>query len=350
MPYLHSLEPQERNVRPSDGRLACGSDDPPPSIDVVFRHSGWQPARTRIRAALDRSGVAQSRLDHWDGCGSDAWVLRDPENAERLRIASSTCKDRFCVPCADTRSARIGRRIREKIDAAQISFLTLTLADNNLPLTDLLDKLIRCFRSLRQWSLWQAKVSGGVAFIEIKWNDKKQRWHPHFHIIMLSDYLPQKALSDRWHAITGTSFIVHIKRPKNSETVVRYVTKYGSKPLDHSFVNDSDRLDEAIASLKGRHLATAFGDWRGWCLTDDDDHESWLPVDTLSSILRRATRGDPEALKIMELLRCTVPMETAVPTQVRAPPSELSPDAQREHDLRLSASAAVALSITTIGQ
>ena len=343
MPHLHSLEPQERNVRQDLDGLACGSEALQTPIDVVFRHSGWQPDRTRIREALDRSGVPQTRLDHWDGCGADAWVLRDPENPERLRIASSTCKDRFCVPCADTRSARIGRRIRDKIATSAISFLTLTLADNDQDLSGLIDKLLRSFRSLRQWDRWRTAVAGGVAFIEVKWNAEKKRWHPHLHAIMSADYLPQAAIAERWRAITKTSYIVWITRPPNTETVIRYVTKYGSKPLDHAFVSDPDRLDEAIAALKGRHLAAVFGDWRGWALLDDDEHETWETVDSLSNLLRRAERGDPAALKIMERLRCTTPMATTATTDSRAPPDP--PPAERRFTRNYQLSASYAASI-----
>ena len=349
LPHLHSLEPQERNVREGVPPLACGSGPTSTAIDVAFRHSGWQPNRTLIRAALGRSDVAQSRLDHWDGCGRDAWVLRDPENAERLRIASTTCKDRFCVPCADTRSHRIGRRIREKIAGGRISFLTLTLADNDQTLSGLIDKLIRSFRSLRQWPLWRSAVTGGVAFIEVKWNEPSRRWHPHLHIIMAADYLAQDAISDRWRAITRTSFIVWIERPDDSERVIRYVTKYGSKPLNQSFVGNPARLDEAIASLKGRHLATAFGDWREWCLLDDDEHEKWLPVDTLSSIIRRAKRGDPEATKIMELLRCsTLSTITPEPAQ-RAPPEPDSPETISRLNAQAFARDVVMSLVSTLG-
>lgn len=342
MPHLHSLEPQERNVGPDAGPLACGTENLVRDPDVTFRHSGWQPNRDRIRAALARSDVAQSRLEHWDGCGADAWVLRDPENAERLKIASSTCKDRFCVPCADQRSAKIGRRIRDKISATRISFLTLTLVDNDINLTGLLDKLLRSFRSLRQWPRWRTTVQGGVAFVEIKWNDNANRWHPHLHVIMEADYLPQAAIAERWHAITGTSFIVDIRRPPNVEHVIRYVTKYGSKPLDNSFVKNPDRLDEAIASLHGRHLATAFGAWRGWCLHDDDEHEKWLPVDTLSSLLRREARGDPEAIKIMEQLRCMTHKTTTTSPEPRAPPPTPTKPSQSLMNARHFATDAVA--------
>ena len=214
----------------------------------------------------------------------------------------------------------MGRRIRDKVPAHGISFLTLTLADNDVGLSELIDKLLSSFRKLRQWRFWKSRVVGGVAFLEIKWNDAKQRWHPHLHAIMDSAYIEHQMLSDRWLKITETSFIIHIKRPKNAETVIRYVTKYGSKALDHSFVNDDARLDEAIAALKGRHLCTAFGDWRGWCLTDDDEHQAWEPIDTLSRLIARAASGDHGAAAILEKLRCMIPMATTNDPQNKSPP------------------------------
>ena len=318
----YSLDPQERNVGTDAPPSSCGSEASPPPVDVAFRHSGWQPQRDKIRAAIARSDAPEGRLRSWDGCGADAWVLRDPENDHRLRIAACTCKDRFCVPCADSRSARIGRRIRDKIGPTQISFLTLTLADNDLDLKALLDKLLRSFRRLRTWSVWKREVVGGVAFVELKWNQKNGRWHPHIHAIMETGYIPQRSLSDRWREITAGSFIVHIKRPENSDTVIRYVTKYGSKPLDQSFIHDAGRLDEALAALHGRHLCMAFGEWRDWCLIDDDEHEKWQVVDTLASLLAREARGDPIAIDIMERLRCTTRKMNTPETEARAPPDQ----------------------------
>ena len=214
----------------------------------------------------------------------------------------------------------MGRRIRDKVGNDNISFLTLTLADADKPLSELIDKLLASFRKLRQWPTWKRRVVGGVAFLEIKWSDAKQRWHPHIHAIMDSAYIPQADIADRWKLITATSFIVHIKRPRNAETVIRYVTKYGSKPLNQSFVNNAERLDEAIAALKGRHLCTAFGDWRGWCLTDDDEHQTWEPIDTLSRLIAREASGDHEAAAILEQLRCMIPMATTNDPQNKSPP------------------------------
>lgn len=328
LPDSYSLVPQETNVRSSDGLASCGTDGHAVAADVAFRHSGWQRNRGRIRSALVASSVPTARLDAWDGCGQDAWVLRSPDPPETFKIVSAKCKDRFCVPCSADRSTRLARRLRERIADMAVSFVTLTLADNNMPLEGLLDKLIASFRKLRQTDLWKRDVRGGVAFIELKWNPKKQRWHPHIHIIMDADHIPQRWLSDSWLAITHTSFRVDIRRADDNDHAIRYLCKYGAKPLHDGFVDDPDRLLEAITTLKGRHLCTVFGDWRDWRLTDDDEHEQWDRVDSLASLLRREARGDPEAQRIMEALRCTTHKTTTPATTPRAPPSNSLPPIQ----------------------
>ncbi|MCK5439378.1 MAG: protein rep, partial [Gemmatimonadetes bacterium] len=262
---------------------------------------------------------------------------------------SSTCRDRFCVPCSDTRSAHLANRIRARVPPGGISFLTLTLADPDDDLTTLLDKLLKYFRRLRAWSVWKRRVTGGVAFIEIKWNEAKQRWHPHIHAIMESAFIPQAEISDRWKAITTTSFIVHIKRPKNAETVIRYVTKYGSKPLDQSFVANENRLDMAIEALKGRHLCTVFGEWRGWALHDDEDRGEWQPIAPLWQLVDRERRGDPDATAIMEQLRCNTKMELTPPTLARAPPVQPLQVPEYLQQLRHSASIAATALRTGLG-
>lgn len=293
--------------------------------------------------------VSATRLQAWDACGAHAWVLESQDDDKRLKIASATCKDRFCVPCADTRSARIGNRIRAKIPPAGISFLTLTLADADLDLSHLIDKLLRSFRQLRAWRRWRETVAGGVAFLEIKWSEKKQRWHPHIHALIEAGYLPQDQISDQWKRITGGSFIVDIRRPHVAESAIHYVTKYGSKALDQSFVSNPDRLDEALQALKGRHLCLAFGAWRAWALIEDDERQEWKTIDSLTSLLDREARGDPQAIKIMEQLRCQYARPIPTLTRERSPPL---PSAQVSPQLaiaRRSASIAVAALRISLG-
>lgn len=349
MPDPTSLEAQERNVRCGRRRLACAKSELESDPGINFRHSGWDIRRQKIREALDRCNVSQGRLEAWDGCGMNAWVLRSRDDDGALKIAGSSCKDRFCVPCADSRSSRIGNRIRAKIPPEGISFLTLTLADTEKPLRILLDKLLASFRRLRQWQKWKDAVAGGVAFVEIKWSNAKTRWHPHLHVVMEADYLPQDQISARWRRVTHGSFIVDIRRPKNAETVIRYICKYGSKPLDQSFVANPDRLDEAIQALKGRHLCMAFGAWRGWALVESDDTDEWIKIDSLSNLLDRERRGDPEAINIMEQLRCATKRPIPIPTRERSPPPLDDWQSRILSDARASALNAAAVLRSSLG-
>ena len=124
------------------------------------------------------------------------------------------------------------------------SFCTLTLCGKGEKLTDLIDRLYKCFRALRQHPLWTNAVRGGGAFLEVKWIDKFGRWHPHLHCIIDADFMDQGHLSTAWHSITRDSFIVDIRRVRDIKGQQRYVTKYASKPLNTSFSTSPHLLDE----------------------------------------------------------------------------------------------------------
>jgi len=188
------------------------------------------------------------------------------------------------------------------------SFITLTLCGKGEPLADLIDRLYKHFRTLRLHPTWDEKVRGGAAFLEVKWSDKAQRWHPHLHIIADADYIPKGELSTVWRTITHDSFIVDIQRVKNPEITGRYVTKYASKPLNTSFANSPALLDEAIKALKGRRLCLTFGTWYGTPLTTAEDDELDLAdkndfhcLYPLEDLLRRATNGERDALNVVKL-------------------------------------------------
>ena len=144
--------------------------------------------------------------------------------------------------------------------------------------------------------------------MEVKYNDKAARWHPHLHIIMMADYIPKDDLIRAWFSISKDSFIVDIQRVNSIATTAFYVTKYASKPLNTSFANSPDLLDEAVKAIKGRRLCFAFGTWYGKALTDPDldgddamdlIDDTWEFFADLEELLQRANAGDPDARSII---------------------------------------------------
>jgi hypothetical protein len=196
----------------------------------------------------------------------------------------------------------------EKMKGLRCSFITLTLAGKDTGLAEKVDRLYKHFKALRNHPLWSERVRGGAAFLEIKWSDKAKRWHPHLHVIADANFIDQGELSDVWRGITRDSFIVDIRRVKDEDQAASYVTKYASKPLNTSFSNTPELLDEALQALKGRRLAFCFGEWFGTALDfdsdslmDEDDFGSpeWNNFLPLEVVIEQANSGDAYSREIL---------------------------------------------------
>lgn len=288
-----------------------------PGVDTDFRHRGWDRNRRLIADALHRASVSDDRMRRFCTCGDAAWVVQDPSDSDIYRVQANYCRDRFCLPCSQTRSRLIAANLADKIQQGKYRFITLTLKTGQEPLTESLDRLYDCFRRLRRRRLWQACIIGGVAFTEVNYNAETNRWHPHLHIVAQGSYMPQKLLSQDWHVVTGDSYVVDVRMINDSDKAVAYVTKYASKPLSNTYLNRPDRLDEAIRALSGRRLVTAFGSWRGWQLLRKPHAEPWITVGPLDQILWRAAKGSDQDIIIVESIRRTYQCRT---TQNRSPP------------------------------
>ena len=271
---------------------------------VLFRHSGWSRHRQLVADSLDRTGQSWNRRNSFIDCGSHAYVMRSVEDPTNYRIAGSCCHDRFCLPCAKGRAHTIAGNVLEFIRDVEIRFLTLTIKTDQQPLAWQIDKLYTAFQALRRTKLWRCRVTGGVAFLEVKRSDRANRWHPHLHCLITGKFIDTRKLSAIWHKITGDSFIVDIQRPKSDEQVLGYVTKYASKPFNNTFINKPGWLDEAVEALAGRKLALTFGTWRGLKLSPIPDPGAWEYVAPLGDLLEKAGRNDPDALVILASLGC----------------------------------------------
>lgn len=296
-----SLDPLETNPH----RHGLDSDnlrDAPVDPDVAFRHSGWLHDRHSVLRAFVTATVSASRLERFEQCGKNAWVLRDPESPERLRIAADLCHDRFCVPCAAARSRVIAGNLACRIKNEPHRFVTLTLRANSDDLAKRIRRLYLCFARLRRSTFWKQRVQGGAAFCELKWSTASMAWNVHLHLVAAGKWLDQKVLSALWLGITKDSFIVDVRLIHNHDATVRYVTKYASKPLNPTFLHDDALLVQAVKALKGIRLCLTFGSWRGVKLLEVTDDTAWVSIGSLDDLRCRAARGEAYALAVIQAL------------------------------------------------
>lgn len=76
----------------------------------------------------------------------------------------------------------------------------------------------------------------------------------HIHLVINSEFIPQRELSNIWKTVTGDSFIVDIRKVnmgRNPKAVAAYITKYLAKASQWSGIN----LDR----LEGFHLIGSMG-------------------------------------------------------------------------------------------
>jgi hypothetical protein len=131
----------------------------------------------------------------------------------------------------------MGEKENQKLYASMITYTVKNGAD----LEDTLNHLIHSWRSV--WARSRKEltrgmrsplccVKGGVCSVEIKRGKNSGLWHPHLHVLVLSEGLPNASkLSKDWHKETGDSYQVTVSPCKEGVMkglieVLKYITKF----------------------------------------------------------------------------------------------------------------------------
>lgn len=216
-------------------------------------------------------------------------VFHNYYTVDQVKLAKvSTCKKHLLCPfCARARAAKNVQKYMERFHVLMEenpklvpALLTLTVRNG--------DDLRERFNHLQKsWKKYQekrrdyfkkgrgfnelCKVAGAVFSYETTVNQDTGEWHPHLHVVvLLSEYLDIKKLSQEWESITGDSRIVDIRRLQATEDgsmadafceVFKYAMKFSELELDENY--------EAYVSLKGSRLQGSFGLFWGVKVPDE---------------------------------------------------------------------------------
>lgn len=300
-------------------RLApeLSQDASPLNYSQMFIHSGWRSLRNRIHRALTGTCQTASRVKAFNECCNNIEIFQNVEKLEEFGKKCNRCHDRLCLPCAHLKSMKIQEALSRLIADRVPLFITLTLSRCTGDLTPHIDRLYKGFKALRNHPVWTDSIEGGAAFLEVKWNDQANRWHPHLHIIAHGKYISQGHLSQAWQSITNDAYICDVRRPENVDITLRYVTKYASKPFDTSIIYDQEKLMHMVLAIRSRRLCLTFGTWYGTPLTSVEDQEvldeDWMRDPNrcrrfcgLHEIWHANEAGDPAAAVLLKMLGLSV--------------------------------------------
>ena len=228
----------------------------------------------------DRIAI-QSTLHQLQTCGHYHYWIDCQKCKTSEFVGFSSCKNRYCLPCARKKSLIWLSKLAPAIidqqkNGKSVSHMVLTIRNTN----DLKDGLLKINSSYRNISHsnyyrneWKRRFPGGVRTIEVKRGKNSGKWHPHLHLLVIKDK-PEKDydyIKTAWKSITkndGSVFIRAVKKEQVIKSVLE-TTKYVLKPDKHIY-NNKDDLLEVYKSMKGLRQINSWGQLRGLSVKDDE--------------------------------------------------------------------------------
>jgi plasmid rolling circle replication initiator protein Rep len=227
-----------------------------------------------------------SRLG-WEGraertyfCGKDLNFLQCPNDGHKKLIGAKFCRDRMCPMCNWRRSRKLQGQIyqvvHEAVKQKKMRFIFLTLTVRNPcadELEDTVKMILKGLHSLLQYKDVEEPVIGFVRNLEVRYNKKKDSYHPHIHVLLAvkpeyfgKGYIKHKKWAELWQRACKLDYIpvVYVtpvkKRDKKDEIadMAFEIGKYIAKDSDYIDVTDQETADKVTSTmamaLKGRRM------------------------------------------------------------------------------------------------
>lgn len=288
-----------------------------PSIEALQRGyvfgSQTEPY-DRWEAAIALDPVSIKHITRYAHCGENAWIAENTKTG-LCRVTFNSCKLRCCPVCCRIAARRVKERLSAALHERTLSkwrLITLTVPAVDQDLKTQLRSLIASFKALRKTPNWKKYVTGGYSVLEVTYNEKTDRWHPHLHVTAGGLFYPWKELRDDWKAVTGNATVTDIRPIKSTAAAVKYLTSYLGKLTGITRDCPIERLNEYYRATHGVRFLICFGkaprpkkidrtdnsaDWRQLCplwkyVIALRDGEIWALV--LGHKLKRLPLGELE--------------------------------------------------------
>jgi hypothetical protein len=257
-----------------------------------------QRARERLQTKEHLVGLAVGLgevelADKLDRCHSRLAVLTCGRHIARI-IPNFTCEFRLCPDCGRRRSRKLQKKylpmmrgfmLRHKVTPVH---LVLTQTHRTETRKQSAKRIKDSFTKLQRRGFWKQYFNGGTWSLEFT-KDKNGLHHTHLHIIgFRRKFFDIELLRDEWLAVTGDSYVLHLKPIQDIATGLREVVKYVSKPLDIRRFGAED-LKEFLG-LKNMRMFGTFGEFRDFC-KDFEPSDSGAAVSELESLSRDLVEG-----------------------------------------------------------
>lgn len=274
-------------------------------------HSREYPAALETLEYLDPDCTGHA-LRAFRSCRTQAWFVRNRFTGQ-VQVHSRHCRNRLCPFCNAGKAARISTNVFAWIKTVdRPKLLTLTLKHSSAPLDQQVTALFAAFRKFRSLKPLRSTIRGGVWFLQVTLSPTDFTWHPHLHIILDADFVPQSQLVKHWLSVTHTSRILDVREIRSPEKAATYVSRYVSRP---GAIHDwpVDYRAQMYNCLGSRRSCGCFGTARVFRVLAKPPYirSDWEPVGSWATVTSLAPIN-PEAATILRAWQRGLPLAPAV--------------------------------------
>lgn len=243
-------------------------------LQVSLHRAHWDERARLIFALWDSPNPRlKAKAFRQASCGTGASIGLDMK-VRRPKLFPRACHERGCPFCSKGMAAkRTAKFLIAVLSMSNPWLMTLTVKHLDIPLSDQVTEMERCWQQLLRSKFFKKYLAGGIRRLEIKVSEKDLLWHVHLHIIFdalgfpaAGDLESLKAikaeLRKEWRKVTAGSYIVDLEPVDDVEGSVAKLLRYISKP-EKILMWTPAQIREYFAAVHNKRAMQCFGNQFG---------------------------------------------------------------------------------------
>lgn len=225
---------------------------------------------------VSENRISENMLEIIKECNTFMMMVADETLERKKQHKGNSCKNRFCPICAWKKSRKDALALSVMMaylkQEEKKEFIFLTLTAPNVPANELNDEIRhynQSFQRLMQRKEVSQVVKGYVRKLEITYNEVRDDYHPHFHVLIVVNksyftdkdyYINRDRWLELWKQSTKNNTITQVdvrKVSSSKDSKVFEIVKYSAK--DSDYLINQDVFEVFYKALKGKRLIVYSG-------------------------------------------------------------------------------------------
>lgn len=246
------------------------------------------------------------KLDRLKECGNFIKFQSSEDKTKFILAGGNFCNNRFCPFCSWLKAKRTAFELLELIKVVEytekLAFIFITLTVPNVPKESLREEIENFNISFNR--LWKTKEfkafnKGFIRKLEITYNEERNDYHPHFHLVVAvnksyfksRNYMSKRRLLELWQRATRNPAITQVDiKPCRMNTIkqVMELATYSTKQGD--LYSSKEVFDGFYEGLYRKKLLVYNGIFKEYKKKIDTGEVDPAQVIELNQLLEEATK------------------------------------------------------------